>query len=57
VDNYPATRYPRNNSNVCSGSREETVEVFDAIAAYFKRALDLSFEALTTPERLALLQS
>jgi len=30
--------------------------VFDALEADFKRALDLSFDALTTPERLALLQ-
>jgi Domain of unknown function (DUF222) len=39
-----------------SSSREEVVEVFDALAAGMKRALDLSFDALTTPERLALLQ-
>ena len=30
--------------------------MFDALEADFKRALDLSFDALTTPERLALLQ-
>ncbi|MGO9650719.1 HNH endonuclease signature motif containing protein, partial [Mycobacterium sp.] len=36
--------------------REEIVEVFDALKADFKRASDLSFDALTTPERLALLQ-
>jgi hypothetical protein len=42
---------------MCSSSRDEVVEVFDAIAADFKRALDLTFDALTTPERLALLQS
>jgi hypothetical protein len=36
--------------------REEFVEVFDALEAELKRALDLSFDALTTPERLALLQ-
>ena len=40
-----------------SSSREEIVEVFDALKADFKRALDLSFDVLTTPERLALLQS
>jgi hypothetical protein len=40
-----------------SSSREEVVEVFDALEAGFKRALDLSFDVLTTPERLALLQS
>jgi Domain of unknown function (DUF222)/HNH endonuclease len=39
-----------------SSSREEIVGVFDALKADFKRALDLSFDALTTPERLALLQ-
>ena len=31
--------------------------MFDALEAGFKRALDLSFDVLTTPERLALLQS
>jgi hypothetical protein len=39
-----------------SSSREEIVEVFDALQADVKRALDLSFDALTTPERLSLLQ-
>jgi hypothetical protein len=39
-----------------SSSREEVVDVFDALEADFKRALDLSFDALTTPERLAVLQ-
>ena len=39
-----------------SSSREEIVEVFDALQAAMKRALDLTFDALTTPERLALLQ-
>jgi Domain of unknown function (DUF222) len=38
-----------------SSCREEIVEVFDALEADIKRALDLSFDALTTPERLALL--
>jgi hypothetical protein len=42
---------------MCSSSPDEVVEVFDAIAADFKRALDLTFDALTTPERLALLRS
>ncbi len=41
---------------MCSSSREEIVEVFDALKADVKRALDLSFDALTTPERLALLE-
>src|SRR5271166_3909557 len=40
-----------------SSSREEVVDVFDALKADFKRALDLSFDALITPERLGLLQS
>jgi hypothetical protein len=39
-----------------SSSREEVVEVFDALKADMQRALALSFDALTTPERLALLQ-
>jgi Domain of unknown function (DUF222) len=40
-----------------SSSREEVVAVFDALEADFKRALDLRCDALTTPERLAVLQS
>jgi hypothetical protein len=40
-----------------SSSREEIVETFDALKADLKRALDLSFDALTTPERFALLQT
>src|SRR3984885_13221543 len=40
-----------------SSSREEVVEVVDALEADFKRALDLRCDALTTPERLALLQT
>ena len=44
-------------SNMRSSSREEVVGVFDALRAGFKRALDLRCDALTTPERLALLQS
>jgi 3-dehydroquinate dehydratase len=40
-----------------SSSREEVVGVFDGLRAGFKRALDLRCDALTTPERLALLQS
>jgi len=39
-----------------SSCREEVVEVFDALEADVKRALDLSFDALRTPERLALLE-
>src|ERR1700742_1318537 len=44
-------------SNVRSSSREEIVEVLDALEADYKRALDLTFDALTTPERLAVLES
>jgi len=39
-----------------SSSREEVVEVLDALEAGYKRALDLTFDALTTPERLAVLE-
>jgi hypothetical protein len=39
-----------------ANSREEIVEVFDALEAGMRRALELSFDTLTTPERLALLQ-
>jgi len=38
-----------------SSSREEIVAAFDALEADLDRALDLSFDALTTPERLAML--
>ncbi|MBV8293107.1 MAG: HNH endonuclease [Mycobacterium sp.] len=41
---------------MCSSSREEIVEVFDALKADLERALELSFDALTTPERLAMLR-
>src|ERR1700722_10705572 len=40
-----------------SSDRDEVVEVFDGLRAYLKRALDLRCDALTTPERLALLQT
>jgi hypothetical protein len=40
-----------------SNSREEVVDVFDALRAGLKRALDLRCDALTTPERLGLLES
>ncbi len=39
-----------------SSSREEVVEVLDALEAGYKRALDLTFDVLTTPERLAVLE-
>ena len=41
---------------MCSSSREEIVEVLDGLRAYVKRALDLSFDVLTTPERLGALE-
>ncbi|KAA8966037.1 HNH endonuclease signature motif containing protein [Mycobacterium sp.] len=41
---------------MCSNSREEVVEVFDALEADLRRALELSFDVLTTPERLAMLE-
>ncbi|GBG39055.1 hypothetical protein NJB14197_45310 [Mycobacterium montefiorense] len=39
-----------------SSSREEIVEVFDALDADLKRLRDLSFDVLTTPERLRALE-
>ena len=39
-----------------SSGRSEIVEAFDALEADFERALGLSFDALTTPERLAMLE-
>jgi len=41
---------------MCSSSREEIVEVLDALEDDYKRAMDLTFDALTTPERLAVLE-
>ena len=38
-----------------SSSREEIVEAFDALEATLDRALELSFDVLTNPERLAML--
>ncbi|MGB9252763.1 MAG: DUF222 domain-containing protein, partial [Mycobacterium sp.] len=40
-----------------SSRREEIVEVLDALRAAHKRARDLTFDALTTPERLAVLEN
>ncbi|WP_082993017.1 13E12 repeat family protein, partial [Mycobacterium sp. 1245111.1] len=40
-----------------SSSREEIVEVLDGLRAYVKRTQDLTFDALTTPERLNVLES
>ena len=39
-----------------SSSREEIVEVFDAFDGELKRLCDLSFDVLSTPERLAALE-
>jgi hypothetical protein len=39
-----------------ASSREEIVGVFDALEADLNRALELSFDALTTRERLAILR-
>jgi Domain of unknown function (DUF222) len=44
------------HSNMRSSGREEVVEVLDALEAGYKRALDLTFDVLTTPERLAVLE-
>jgi Domain of unknown function (DUF222) len=41
---------------MCSSSRAEIVEAFDALEAGLDRALELSFDVLTTPERLAMLE-
>jgi hypothetical protein len=39
-----------------SSSREDIVEVFEGLDAYLKRLRELSFEVLTTPERLSALE-
>src|SRR6202453_5441243 len=44
------------NSNMRSRSREEIVEVVAALDADSKRALDVPFDVLTTPERLRVLE-
>jgi hypothetical protein len=41
---------------MCSSSREEFVEILDALEAGYKRALDLTSDVLTTPERLSVLE-
>ncbi|HXS86486.1 MAG TPA: HNH endonuclease signature motif containing protein [Mycobacterium sp.] len=40
-----------------SSGREEVVEVLDVLRAGYKRLRDLSFDVLTTPERLNVLES
>ncbi|HEX4395536.1 MAG TPA: HNH endonuclease signature motif containing protein [Mycobacterium sp.] len=42
---------------MCSSSREEIVQVLDALWAAHKRARDLTFDVLTTPEWLAVLEN
>ena len=39
-----------------SSSREEIVEVFDALDADLNRVCELSFDVFTTPERLRALE-
>ncbi|MGB9227595.1 DUF222 domain-containing protein, partial [Mycobacterium sp.] len=39
-----------------SSSREEIVEVFDVVDAGLNRLCDLTFDVLTTPERLRALE-
>jgi hypothetical protein len=39
-----------------SSSREEIVEVFEGLDAYLKRLRELTFDVLTTPERLSALE-
>lgn len=41
---------------MCSNIREEATQVFDDLGVALDRALELPFDALTTPERLALLE-
>ena len=41
---------------VGAGTREDIVEVFDALDGEFDRLCELSFEVLTTPERLRALK-
>jgi hypothetical protein len=56
VCDYRGVGMRRYYSNMRSSSREEVVEVLDALSADMKRAVDLTFDVLTTPERLALLE-
>ncbi|CML46702.1 mutator family transposase [Mycobacterium tuberculosis] len=46
----------RYDSNMLANSREELVEVFDALDAELDRLDEVSFEVLTTPERLRSLE-
>jgi hypothetical protein len=46
----------RYDSNMLASSREEIVEAFDALHAAVSRVNGLSYDVLTTPERLALLE-
>ncbi|EFD63615.1 conserved hypothetical protein [Mycobacterium tuberculosis EAS054] len=47
---------PRRIWGMGSGSRERIVEVFDALDAELDRLDEVSFEVLTTPERLRSLE-
>ncbi|EFP32658.1 hypothetical protein TMFG_02261, partial [Mycobacterium tuberculosis SUMu006] len=46
----------RYDSNMLANSREELVEVFDALDPDLDRLDEVSFEVLTTPERLRSLE-
>ncbi|CKU80452.1 REP13E12 repeat protein [Mycobacterium tuberculosis] len=46
----------RYDSNMLANSREELVEVFDALDADLDRLDEVSFEVLSTPERLRSLE-
>ncbi len=46
----------RYDSNMLANSREELVEVFDALDAELDRLDEVSFEVLSTPERLRSLE-
>jgi hypothetical protein len=47
---------PTYHSNMVSSSRDEIVEGIDALHTAVSRLLELSFDVLTTPERLRLLE-
>ena len=48
---------PAYDSNMRSSSREDVVEVLDGLRAARKRLLDVTFDALTTAERLSVLEA
>ena len=55
MDNLGGCRSDAIYSNTHSSSRGEDVGAFDALTADVERLLALSFDVLTTPERLAML--